>query len=180
MNNVEEIIKFVDKNSYFDLDFEEDDSILFRTRENGDVGSETASDDDYIEAVQLVELLKSKFNVDCKIEVVDEWVDIEVTNKKKEIEEYKYAFKKDFEGRGFTRGFDSMDLLIKEFGSWIDVDWDSITKEVEAVKEFPNNNFAGSHTSNDILIKKRGEEGNTWGYDFFIVKLMRKVLVDSE
>lgn len=180
MENVDNIINFVAKHSYFDLDFVEDDSILFRTRENGDVGSETASDDDYIEAIKLSELLRGKFNVDCTIEVVDEWVDIEVTNKKKKIEEYKYAFKKDFKGRGFTMGFDSMDLLIKEYGDWIDVDWDLITKEVEAVKEFPNNDFSGSHTSNDILIKKRGEEGNTWGYNFFIIKLMRKVLVDSE
>jgi len=180
MNNVKEILEFVDNYSYFELDILEEDSILFRTRENGDVGSETASDDDYIEAVQLVALLKGKFNVDCKIEVVDEWVDIEVTNKKKQIESYKYAFKKDCDGSGFTQPFDSMGALIERFGSWIEVDWNEITKRVDEVNSFPNDTFTGSYGSNDILIKKRGEEGNDWGYDFFIIKLMTKVLVDSE
>ena len=180
MKNVKEIIAFVDKNSYFTLDGDDDDVVMFATRENGCVGSETSSDDDYVEGIQLMELLKSNFDVDCSIETVDEWVHIEVTNKKKLVDIIRYKFKKDLEGCGFIETFDSMEELIKKFDSWIVVDWDDIISKLNNINEYPNDKFTGDYDSNSLLIKRRGEEGNTWGYNFYIIKNCEKVLVDSE
>jgi len=179
MENVKEIIAFVNNHSYFTLDVVEDDSLLFATRENGCVGSETASDDDYIEGVLLIELLKGKFNIDASIEVTDEWVHVEVTNKKIEVDVFKYKFNKDCDGRGFTQTFVSMEKLIERFGTWIKVDWDAIIANVDAIDSFPKDTFCGSHDSERLLIAKRTDEGNDWGYDFFIIKNRRKDLVDS-
>jgi hypothetical protein len=180
MENVEEIKDFVDSNSYFTLDYIDDDSLMFATRENGCVGSETASDEDWIEGLQLVELLKGKFNVDCTIDSCDEWVNVEVTNKKIEIDVFKYKFKKDFEGCGFTDTFESMEKLIERFGTWIKVDWDAIIDKVKAIDSFPNNNYTGDYDSTDYLISSRGDDGNNWGYNFYIIKNREKVLVDSK
>lgn len=79
-----ELVKFVESNSWFTLDSDEDDfendgKLLFATRDNGNVGNETVGIKDYDEAKRVVLLLNEKFEgIELDIELVDEWVHINV------------------------------------------------------------------------------------------------------
>ena len=75
------IISFVNKESYFDHDEDEDDELTFITRENGDVHAETVGDRDRQEAAILIKKLKLQFpnKLIFNYEEVDEWMYVKVT-----------------------------------------------------------------------------------------------------
>jgi len=77
-----DIIKIATKGS-FSLDERNNDEqfMLFATRENGDVGEEEYSEIDFKEAESIEKELKEKYakNVVVDIDTCDEWVHIEVT-----------------------------------------------------------------------------------------------------
>lgn len=75
-----QIIDFVEKNSWFQLDDDSDDTLLFATRENGNVGSESPGSKDIAEAKRLKSEIEKKFEglVKIELEVVDEWVHINI------------------------------------------------------------------------------------------------------
>tara|TARA_R110000751_G_scaffold284309_1_gene387850 strand:- start:7 stop:585 length:579 start_codon:yes stop_codon:yes gene_type:complete len=152
------------------------EEIMLQTRENGDVGYEEAGSEDVAEAERIQKLIKKKFpNLRVEIEEVDEWVHLNI--RKPEEPKFRYVFiKKDDDGAGFSEGFDSMKDLIKKYKTWIDgLNWKKITKEAEAINQFPNNKFNGWLRSNDMLISKEGSRGNKWGYSFYIAKEKSKV-----
>lgn len=63
---------FVSKNSYMEFDNEDDEQVVFATRQNGDVGSERPGSKDVAEAKRLAKLIKDEFNLECEVEIVDE------------------------------------------------------------------------------------------------------------
>ena len=75
-----QIIDFVEKNSWFELDDDSDDFMLFATRENGNVGSESPGSKDIAEAKRLKQEIEKKFKglVKIELEAVDEWVHINI------------------------------------------------------------------------------------------------------
>jgi hypothetical protein len=72
---------------------------------------------------------------------------------------YKYVFKKDIDGRGFSESFDSFEGLVKKYGTWVDVDWTKVQQDINKIK------------SGSLLLKKAGEEGNNFGYNFYVIKV---------
>lgn len=172
-----EIIDFVKKNSYFDFEAEGDETLNFSTRQNGSVSSETASDKDITEAKSLKSKLENKFKgLDIKIDVVDEWVLLFVSEKKIIKDKYKYTFKKDFKGQGFSSSFDTMEELINRFGSWIDVNWSNIKKEANNITDYPNDTFTGWMESKPMILKRAEDKDNTMGYNFYLIKSKKKNL----
>ena len=158
--------------TYMDIEDEDnDDEILLRTRDHGNVGNETVGREDIEEARRVRKIIAKKFpDLKTDIEEVDEWVHLNI--RKPEEPKFKYVFiKRDGDGGGFTERFDSMKDLIKKYKTWIDgVNWKKITKEAEAINQFPNNQFNGWLRSNNMLISKEGSKGNKWGYSFYIAK----------
>lgn len=166
-----DIIKYVEENSYFDYEGEEDGVLHFSTRKNGSVSSETASNKDVLEGRKIKQQILRLFkNVEVKLEIVDEWVLLFISDIKEVVDEFYYTFIKDINGAGFSQSFKTMDELIDKYGHWIEVDWESIKKRIESINSFPNDKFTGWFASDKILIKRVGESGNTWGYNFYIQK----------
>jgi len=176
MKHKDQIIKLVEANTFFSYDDDNGDNddydeLLFRTRENGCVGTETASDIDIQSGYALKKILLSQFHdIDVSIEVVDEWVHINVIPKVVKVDEFRYIFKKDINGQGFSSSFPTLDDLIKEYGHWVEVDWKQIETKLSEINDYPNPTFVGWNNANQLLIKKAGEIGNKWGYNFFIIK----------
>jgi hypothetical protein len=81
--------------------------------------------------------------------------------------------------RGFQEGFDSFDDMITKYGGWIDVDWDEVKQKLDSIKNFPENTFTGRYNSAPLSISKVGDEGNTWGYNFSVIKSIPKENVDK-
>jgi hypothetical protein len=84
--------------------------------------------------------------------------------------QYLYTFKKDFEGAGFSDSFNSMEELIKRYGDWIGVNWDDIKTATDKIKDYPDDHWDGWERSTPMLLKKAGEKGNKWGYNFYLIK----------
>lgn len=167
-------IKAVMSDTSFTLDEEENDVLVFSTRDNGNVSSQTHSNVDVRNAENAKSKILSAFpKFSVSIEPVDEWVMIFVT-KEIEQEEYKYIFKKDLNGAGFSQSYDTMDELIKERKSWLKIDWKDVKKKAEAINTFPNDKFTQWMHSEPLQISKVGDEGNKWGYNFFIIKGKKK------
>jgi DNA-dependent RNA polymerase auxiliary subunit epsilon len=77
---INNLVKFVLKNSYLEVDSIEENEIIFSTRENGDVYSEKASLIDLNEAKKVRKLIRENFtNVEFDLDIVDEWVMLTVT-----------------------------------------------------------------------------------------------------
>lgn len=170
-NDENKIKDFVEKNSYFNYEGKQDDILEFSTRKNGNVSSETASQLDIKEGKNISKKIKKMFpDYSVSLEVVDEWVLLFVKKYEYKEDEYQYIFKKDLDGSGFSDSFDSIEDLINKYGDWIDVDWNDITEKVEKINNFPIDKFNGEQQSYPLLIKKAGEEGNDWGYNFYIIK----------
>ena len=75
------ILKFVESTKTYMEIYDEDDTeeILLTTRDNGNVGDETAGDADIKEAGRVQKLIKKKFpNLIVDIEEVDEWVHLNI------------------------------------------------------------------------------------------------------
>ena len=171
VTDIKNIENHILKTSWFEVYGEDGDTYMFQTRENGCVGSESASHIDVNEAKRLIKELKELYPKHVfNMEICDEWVSIYVKDYVEPNPQYKYEFIKDCDGIGFSEEFNSMDALIKRFGSWIDIDWKSAKEKIESVNSFPNNSYCGYHTSNRQTLIKRCVKGNTWGYDFFLAK----------
>lgn len=176
MENKNEIIDFVKNNSYFDFEGEEDKKLNFSTRKNGSVSSETASAKDISEGKLLKNKIEKKFQgLDIRIDVVDEWVLLFVYEKVIVEDEYKYIFKKDYQGAGFSNSHNSLDGFIKYANGWIDdVNWGDIKEKLNKITEYKDNQFTGWHWASPIILKRAGENGNKWGYNFYLIKARRK------
>jgi hypothetical protein len=74
--------------------------------------------------------------------------------------------------RGFTESFDYYDDLVNKFGTWIDVDWDKIKDKLDNMDDYRKEGewFYGR----PLRIKNIGDEGNRWGYNFSIIKMIDK------
>jgi len=78
-----EVKQFMKKHSYMDLDgYEEPNYLCYATREFGDVGEETAGDEDIKHAIKIIKKIKEEFG--DKIEMiymdeVGEWISLEIT-----------------------------------------------------------------------------------------------------
>jgi hypothetical protein len=77
---LEELDKFICKNfGYGSCDEMDDDSLLYSTRENGDVGEEEYSEEDYNALVAEKKILLKKFdNINVSVSTCDEWVMLNV------------------------------------------------------------------------------------------------------
>lgn len=77
---IKDIINFVDNfDTTVSIADERDDFISFSTRENGDVGNESPGKEDIIDVKRLKSALSKQFNgLDMEIEIVDEWVHLNV------------------------------------------------------------------------------------------------------
>ena len=72
------VIAFVEANSYFQVDDKEAPS--FTTRRHGNIGDCQHSDIDYCAAVYLCEKVKEEFkNLSYSIDTCDEWVNLYIT-----------------------------------------------------------------------------------------------------
>jgi hypothetical protein len=72
--------------------------------------------------------------------------------------------------RGFAEGFKSFDEMITKYGSWVDVDWDEIKNKLDKINHYPISTFADTMNSTPLRISSIGDEGNTMGYNFSIIK----------
>lgn len=72
---LKDIIAFVENESWFSW---EENNNMFATREYGDTGEEMYSEADLEEGHRVADLIKEKFNIDTFVDVVDEWVTIEI------------------------------------------------------------------------------------------------------
>lgn len=170
------IQEFMDSNTYFDLYDPDDENLMYNTRDHGSVGDEQAGKKDIDEAERLKRELLQKFDgIEVDIEVVDEWVHLNISNSKSDVAEYRYIFKKDSDGQGFSASFDNMDDLIERYGDWVDVDWNRIKEQVEQIDDFPHNTFTDWYNSRQLKISSKGDTGNEWGYNFYIIKSRKMV-----
>ena len=85
-----------------------------------------------------------------------------------------YIFKKHKDGRGFSEGFQYFDDLVNRFGTWVDVDWIEVKNELDKISYYPVGPFEGRLNSLPLRISSAGDKGNDWGYDFFIIKSIKK------
>ena len=81
--------------------------------------------------------------------------------------------------RGFADGFDSFDEMITKYGDWVDVDWDEVKKKLDNINYYPEPTFMDTMNSRPLKISSAGDEGNTWGYNFSIIKQIPKDNVDT-
>ena len=73
----QKIKDFVGTNSYLELEEDEDNFILFGTREN-ETAYEEVGQEDLNECRRVGKLLVKNFPVSCKVSYVDEWAMLEV------------------------------------------------------------------------------------------------------
>jgi len=72
--------------------------------------------------------------------------------------------------RGFAEGFKSFDEMITKYGNWVDVDWDEIKNKLDKINHYPISTFSDTMNSTPLRISSIGDEGNTMGYNFSIIK----------
>lgn len=173
------IIKFVKDNSYFEFEGEENGVLHFATRKNGSVSNETASMIDIKAGRKLIKEINNKFsNIEAKLEVVDEFVLIFISDIKEDVKEYRYTFIKDINNQGFSKSFDSMESLIKKYGDWVNVNWDEIINKIDSISDddimrYNEPTFTGWYRSRRIMIKSSKDEDNKWGYNFYVMKSIK-------
>lgn len=98
---------------------------------------------------------------------------------KKIEDKYRYVFIKDYQGRGFSESFPTLDDLIKKYGDWVNVDWVNIKKQLDQITEddiirWNEPTFTGWYKSRKIMIKSVSDPDNRWGYFFYVQKLLKK------
>ena len=98
--------------------------------------------------------------------------------------DYKYIFVKHDkpyhqQWSGFAKAFNSFDDMITKYGDWIDVDWDEVKQKLDNIKDFPESTFTGRHNSRPLRISSIGDEGNTWGYNFSVIKSIPEENLDK-
>ena len=85
-NYMKDITNYVHKNSWFELDgdledYDEDEALMFTTRDNGDVGDESYGDKDWDEAERVMIALLKEFGdkiLQIDVTTCDESVNIEI------------------------------------------------------------------------------------------------------
>ena len=82
--------------------------------------------------------------------------------------------------RGFADGFDSFDEMITKYGNYVDVDWDEIKQKLNDINYYPEPTFMDTMNSRPLKISSAGDEGNTYGYNFSIIKQAPKDNVDTD
>ena len=98
---------------------------------------------------------------------------------------FKYIFVKhdkpyyDRGWRGFAERWDSFDDILRQYGTWIDVDWDEIKKKLDTINNFPDKQFNGWYHSRPLRISSVGDEGNNWGYNYSIIKAIPSENLDK-
>jgi hypothetical protein len=88
----------------------------------------------------------------------------------REPSDVRYILNKDNQGRGFSKEFSYFNDLLNKHGNWIDVDWDEIKNKLDKIDYYPEDTFSGWRNSRPLRISSIGDEGNNWGYNFFIIK----------
>lgn len=78
---MEEIKTYMAKNSYLELEDDEQDFLSYSTRDNGHVYDEKPGIVDIHHARKIAPELRRKFPVECNIEYVDEWVTLYINKK---------------------------------------------------------------------------------------------------
>jgi hypothetical protein len=88
--SLDDVAAFVKKtDSYLELDERTLKLLLYRTRENGDVGEEEPGEQDIREVQRVMKLLRAQFPRGVKVgmEKVGEWVHLEVVVESKRVDE---------------------------------------------------------------------------------------------
>ena len=75
---------------------------------------------------------------------------------------------------GFSESFDYFDDLVNRFGTWVDVDWDEIKNKLDKITDYSNAKSGKWISSRPLRISSIRDEGNTWGYNFSIIKSIEK------
>ena len=88
----DDVIVYLKKESYFDYEEDDNGTLIFTTRENGDMMNEKPGDADRQEAKRLQPLIKSKFGFTSEIEGVDEFIYLIVHTKAPEKETPKSKY----------------------------------------------------------------------------------------
>ena len=172
------------ENSYFDFDGEEDDrSLTFSTRQNGDVGSESPGAEDIREGKRIGREILSKFpDTSVSLETVDEWVMLTVKEKRQKETKTTYVFVKhsnpDYTLRkstGFSESFDDIEGLRKKVESSLpEVDFTELEVDLEDLKLHSEPSYlTGNFRQGRILISK--PEDNRFGYYFTVLKTQRDI-----
>ena len=84
---IETVKDFMENKSYFDLEDEDESSLSYATRDNGDVGEEEYGMEDYTHARKIKKALILQFGnhkVSVSIDTCDEWVYVQITVKEAE------------------------------------------------------------------------------------------------
>lgn len=93
-------------------------------------------------------------------------------------DDFSYLFIKhsgkigDLKNTGFAEHFSDFSKLLSKYGSWLDLDWDEIKTKLDAINDYPER-MGAFLQSYPMLISKRGDKGNNWGYNFSIAKAKR-------
>lgn len=159
-DKIESVKKFISDNSYFRFNqYTKDiDTLIFTTRENGNVGEEEASDVDIEEGRKLRTLLKKEFpDLKVSMEVVDEWVDVNVSGFRGKLYDYFYtyaieehysdgsvyivdnAMSKMYEKNGYGGIEYRMNRAEVDYHQTFDMDYEEVVKRLEAITDYPYN-----------------------------------------
>jgi hypothetical protein len=179
-----DIIRFVADNSYFEFDGEDDDRTLtFSTRQNGDVGSERPGAEDIKEGKRIGREILSKFpETSVSLEEVDEWVMLTVKEKRPKETKTSYVFVKhsdpdpsSLKSSGFSESFDDIEDLRKTVERFLpEVDFTELEVDLEDLQLKPAHSFQlGDFKQGRILVSKPGD--NRYGYYFTVLKKQRDI-----
>ena len=133
-------------------------------------------DEEYNKIInKLFEYFNNQYGEDLK-----QYYEKRQKDSEQEKEDVKYIFVKHDKSyyergwRGFESGFDSFNDLLTKYGSWVDVDWDEVKRNLDDINDYPEETFTGSMNSRPLRISSIGDEGNDWGYNFSIIKQISK------
>ena len=179
-----DIVKFVAENSYFDFDGEEDDrSLTFSTRQNGDVGSESPGAEDIREGKRIGREILSKFpNTSVSLEAVDEWVMLTVKEKRPKETKTSYVFVKhsdpdysSLKSTGFSQAFDDIEDLRETVERFLpEVDFTELEVDLEDLPLKPAHSFKlGDFKEGKINVSK--PDDNRYGYYFTVLKRRQEI-----
>ena len=94
--------------------------------------------------------------------------------KNREPSDVMYVFKKDYNGIGFSEGIPYFYDLLNKYGDWLDIDWGEVKNKLDKINDYPVETFSEWKNSYPLRISSVGDDGNKWGYDFFIIKSKKK------
>lgn len=191
-DRIETVKKFVSDNSYFQFNqYTKDiDTLIFTTRKNGNVGEEEASEVDIEEGRKLRTLLKKEFpDIKVSMEVVDEWVDVNVSGFRGKLYDYfctcvieehysdggVYIVENDMSKMYGKNDYRSLKYRMNQaevvYHQTFDMDYEEVVKRLNAITEYPYNHkrkpdafsYKLYEDSEKILIR---EENVTEGEDY--------------